>query len=247
MTPKSAPPSTPQVAPPSAGPPLVELRDIHRTYRRGEETVRALRGVSLVVDAGDFLVVTGPSGSGKSTLLHIMAGLDRPSSGDVLLEGHSLSAMSDDDLTLRRRRGIGFIFQFFHLLPTLSATDNVGLPLLLDGLGPDEIRTRAGQALERVGLGHRANHRPREMSGGEQQRVAIARALVIRPSLILADEPTGNLDSASGADILQILRDAPAEYGAAVVLVTHQPDAALPGERTLSMRDGLIEAATVAG
>ena len=228
-------------------PHLVELRDVHRTYRRGDETVRALRGVSLAVDAGDFLVVTGPSGSGKSTLLHIMAGLDRPSAGDVLLEGTSLSAMSDDDLTLRRRRGIGFIFQFFHLLPTLSATDNVGLPLLLDGLGPDEIRTRAGQALERVGLGQRANHRPREMSGGEQQRVAIARALVIRPSLILADEPTGNLDSASGADILQILRDAPAEYGAAVVLVTHQPDAALPGERTLSMRDGLIEAATVAG
>ena len=232
---------------PELTPHLVELRDVHRTYRRGEETVRALRGVSLAVDPGDFLVVTGPSGSGKSTLLHIMAGLDRPSAGDVLLEGTSLSAMSDDDLTLRRRRGIGFIFQFFHLLPTLSATDNVGLPLLLDGLGPDEIRTRAGQALERVGLGHRANHRPREMSGGEQQRVAIARALVIRPSLILADEPTGNLDSASGADILQILRDAPTEYGAAVVLVTHQPDAALPGERTLSMRDGLIEAARVAG
>ena len=237
---------TPELRP-QVTPHLVELRDVHRTYRRGEETVRALRGVSLAVDAGDFLVVTGPSGSGKSTLLHIMAGLDRPSAGDVLLEGTSLSAMSDDDLTLRRRRGIGFIFQFFHLLPTLSATDNVGLPLLLDGLGPDEIRTRAGQALERVGLGHRADHRPREMSGGEQQRVAIARALVIRPSLILADEPTGNLDSASGADILQILRDAPAEYGAAVVLVTHQPDAALPGERTLSMRDGLIEAATVAG
>ena len=238
MTPELTPELTPH---------LVELRDVHRTYRRGEETVRALRGVSLAVDAGDFLVVTGPSGSGKSTLLHIMAGLDRPSAGDVLLEGTSLSAMSDDDLTLRRRRGIGFIFQFFHLLPTLSATDNVGLPLLLDGAGPDEIRTRAGQALERVGLAHRANHRPREMSGGEQQRVAIARALVIRPSLILADEPTGNLDSASGADILQILRDAPAEYGAAVVLVTHQPDAALPGERTLSMRDGLIEAARVAG
>ena len=231
---------------PRPTPHLVELRDVHRTYRRGEETVRALRGVSLAVDAGDFLVVTGPSGSGKSTLLHIMAGLDRPSAGDVLLEGTSLSAMSDDDLTLRRRRGIGFIFQFFHLLPTLSATDNVGLPLLLDGLGGDEIRSRAGEALERVGLGHRRNHRPREMSGGEQQRVAIARALVIRPSLILADEPTGNLDSASGADILQILRDAPAEYGAAVVLVTHQPDAALPGERTLSMRDGLIEGATVA-
>jgi putative ABC transport system ATP-binding protein len=226
---------------------LVELRDVHRTYHRGEETVNALRGVSLEVDAGDFLVVSGPSGSGKSTLLHIMAGLDRPSNGEVLLEGHPLSAMSDDDLTLRRRRGIGFIFQFFHLLPTLSATDNVGLPLLLDGLGADEIRSRAGQALERVGLGNRTHHRPREMSGGEQQRVAIARALVIRPSLILADEPTGNLDSATGGDILAILRDAPAEYGSAVVLVTHQLDAALPGERTLSMRDGLVEAASVAG
>ena len=226
---------------------LVELRDVHRTYRRGEETVNALRGVSLAVDAGDFLVVTGPSGSGKSTLLHIMAGLDRPSQGDVLLEGTPLSTMSDDDLTLRRRRGIGFIFQFFHLLPTLSATDNVGLPLLLDGLGADEIRSRAEQALDRVGLGHRSYHRPREMSGGEQQRVAIARALVIRPTLILADEPTGNLDSATGADILQILRDAPVEYGSAVVLVTHQPDAALPGERTLAMRDGLVEAASVAG
>ena len=230
-----------------SGPPLVELRDVHRTYHRGDEVVEALRGVSLSVEGGDFLVVTGPSGSGKSTLLHIMAGLDRPSRGEVLLEGTPLSAMSDDELTLRRRRSIGFIFQFFHLLPTLSATDNVGLPLLLDGAAPAEIRRRAEQALEDVGLAHRAGHRPRELSGGEQQRVAIARALVVHPSLILADEPTGNLDSASGADILALLRDAPARYGAAVVLVTHQTDAALPGERTMSMRDGLVEAASIAG
>jgi len=230
-----------------SGAPLVELRDVHRTYHRGDEVVEALRGVSLAVEAGDFLVVTGPSGSGKSTLLHIMAGLDRPSRGEVLLDGTPLSAMSDDELTLRRRRSIGFIFQFFHLLPTLSATDNVGLPLLLDGAAPAEIRRRAEQALGDVGLAHRADHRPRELSGGEQQRVAIARALVVHPSLILADEPTGNLDSASGADILALLRDAPARYGAAVVLVTHQVDAALPGERTLSMRDGLIEAASVTG
>ena len=225
--------------------PLVELRDVHRTYRRGDEKVQALRGVSLTVDPGEFLVVTGPSGSGKSTLLNIMGGLDRPSSGEVLLEGTPLSQMSDDDLTLRRRRRIGFIFQFFHLLPTLSAADNVGLPLLLDGYPTAEVRETAGRALAEVGLSHRAGHRPREMSGGEQQRVAIARALVIRPSLILADEPTGNLDSASGGEILRILREAPVSYGAAVVLVTHQPDAALPGERTLCMRDGLVQAASV--
>ena len=229
------------------GAPLVELRDVSRVYRRGEEIVQALRGVSLTVEGGDFVVVTGRSGSGKSTLLHIMAGLDRPTSGEVLLDGSALASMSDDELTLRRRRSIGFIFQFFHLLPTLAAADNVGLPLLLDGWPAGRIRAEARTALEAVGMAHRAGHLPREMSGGEQQRVAIARALVIRPSLILADEPTGNLDSASGADVLQILRDAPAEYGAAVVLVTHQPDAALPGERTLSMRDGLIDAATVAG
>ena len=226
---------------------LVELRDVARIYRRGDETVQALRGVSLAVDAGDFLVVSGPSGSGKSTLLHVMAGLDRPSSGEVLLDGRPISSMSDDDLTVRRRRQIGFIFQFFHLLPTLSASDNVGLPLLLDGLPAAEIRARATHALDTVGLAHRATHRPREMSGGEQQRVAIARALVIEPRLILADEPTGNLDSASGAEILRILREAPARHGSAVVLVTHQPDAALAGERTLSMRDGLVEAASVAG
>jgi putative ABC transport system ATP-binding protein len=225
--------------------PLVELRDVRRTYRRGDEEVQALRGASLTVDPGELLVVTGPSGSGKSTLLHIMAGIDRPSSGEVLFEGTPLSRMSDDELTLRRRRRIGFIFQFFHLLPTLSAIDNVGLPLLLDGHPTAEVQEEAGRALAEVGLSHRAGHRPREMSGGEQQRVAIARALVIRPSLILADEPTGNLDSASGADILRLLREAPVTYGAAVVLVTHQPDAALPGEHTLSIRDGLVEATSV--
>jgi putative ABC transport system ATP-binding protein len=227
------------------GAPLAELREVTRTYRRGDEPVHALRGVSLAVERGDFVVITGRSGSGKSTLLHILAGLDRPTSGEVLLEGTPLSSMSDDDLTLRRRRSIGFIFQFFHLLPTLDATDNVGLPLLLDGWPAQRIREEARLALEAVGMGHRAGHRPRELSGGEQQRVAIARALVIRPLLILADEPTGNLDSTSGADVMRILREAPEAYGSSVVIVTHQPDATQAGERAVEMRDGLIDAVSV--
>jgi putative ABC transport system ATP-binding protein len=220
---------------------LVELRDVTRAYRRGNEEVRALRGVTLAVERGEFVVVTGPSGSGKSTLLHVMGGLDRPSSGEVLLEGRPVVEMSDDDLTLYRRRSIGFIFQFFHLLPALSAGENVALPMLLDGRSPADVKDEVDEALERVGLGARASHRPREMSGGEQQRVAIARALVNRPSLVLADEPTGNLDSATGAEVLALLRKSALDYGAAVVMVTHDQGAAHAGDRTLTMRDGAVE------
>jgi ABC-type lipoprotein export system ATPase subunit len=221
---------------------LVELRDVTKTYRRGREEVRALRGVSLAVNPAEFVVVTGPSGSGKSTLLHVMGGLDRPTSGEVLLGGTRVQDMTDDDLTLRRRREIGFIFQFFHLLPALSAGENVALPMLLEGRAPASVRGEVEEALARVGLAARAGHRPRELSGGEQQRVAIARALVNRPSLVLADEPTGNLDSETGAEVLALLREASRDYGAAVVMVTHDRQAAMQGERTLVLRDGAVAA-----
>ncbi len=220
--------------------PLIELDGVSREYRRGEEVVHALRDVALAVNPGEFLVVAGPSGSGKSTLLHVMAGLDRPDAGEVRLEGRPLAAMTDDELTLYRRRRMGFVFQFFHLLPTLSAVENTGLPLLLDGVPPAEMKERSLDVLTRLGLGNRAGHRPRELSGGEQQRVAIARALVARPVLLLADEPTGNLDSASGAEVYRILTELPREIGTAVVMVTHDPGAAGMGDRDLHLHDGEI-------
>ncbi len=220
--------------------PLVELADVHRSYVRGGEVVRALRGVSFAVHPAEFVVVTGPSGSGKSTLLHVMAGLDRPSEGEVLLEGRPLRDMPDDDLTLYRRRRLGFIFQFFHLLPTLSAADNVALPLLLDGRPPDEARKIATERLDPLGLADRADHRPREMSGGEQQRVAIARALVTEPALLLADEPTGNLDSESGAEVYRILSDLPRAFGTAIVMVTHDQSARDLGDRAMYLKDGAL-------
>jgi len=222
--------------------PLVGLQDVHRSYTRGDEVVNALRGVSFDVCAGEFVVVTGPSGSGKSTLLHVMAGLDRPNFGEVLLEGRPISKMPDDDLTLYRRRRLGFIFQFFHLLPTLSAVDNVALPLLLDGRPPRDAERTAMERLERLGLGPRAQHRPRELSGGEQQRVAIARALVAEPALLLADEPTGNLDSAAGAEVYDILSGLPGDLGTAIVMVTHDRDAVAHGTRSLRIVDGRLEA-----
>jgi len=220
--------------------PLVCLEDIHRSYERGDEVVHALRGVSFSVERGEFVVVTGPSGSGKSTLLHVMAGLDRPSRGEVRLEGKPISEMPDDELTLYRRRRLGFIFQFFHLLPTLSAVDNVALPLLLDGKPPRDAESVARERLDRLGLTSRAAHRPRELSGGEQQRVAIARALVAQPALLLADEPTGNLDSGSGAAVYEILSGLPESFGTAIVMVTHDREAVAHGTRSLRIVDGRI-------
>jgi len=219
---------------------MISLREVEKRFRLGESEVRALDRVSLDIDRGEFVSVVGPSGSGKSTLLHLMGGLDQPTSGDIRIDGVSLAQMSDDEITIFRRRQIGVVFQFFNLLPTLSAEENVALPLMLDGKPRRQIEPKVAAALERVGLAHRRRHRPDELSGGEMQRVAIARALVIEPTLILADEPTGNLDSATGEQILALICDAHRERGTTVVMVTHDLKAAAVGTRRVQMRDGCV-------
>jgi len=219
---------------------MLAVRDATKSYRQGDAEVKALAGVTLDVATGEFVAIVGPSGSGKSTLLHLMGGLDAPTSGDVLIDGAPISRMTDDEVTIFRRRAIGFVFQFFNLLPTLSAEENVALPLLLDGKRPRDVRDRVTAALDAVGLSHRRGHRPDELSGGEMQRAAIARALVIEPKLILADEPTGNLDSATGEQILELIRQANRDRGATVVMVTHDARAAARGTRLVTMRDGVV-------
>ena len=219
---------------------MLAVRDATKSYRQGDAEVKALAGVTLDVAAGEFVAIVGPSGSGKSTLLHLMGGLDAPTSGDILIDGASIARMSDDEVTIFRRRAIGFVFQFFNLLPTLSAEENVALPLLLDGKRPRDVRDRVASALEAVGLTHRRTHRPDALSGGEMQRAAIARALVIEPKLILADEPTGNLDSATGDQILELIHQANRDRGATVVMVTHDAKAAARGTRVVTMRDGVV-------
>ena len=220
---------------------MIALRDVHKVFRQGEAEVRALAGVSLDIEAGAFVSIMGPSGSGKSTLLHLMGGLDLPTSGEVTLDGSPLSRMSDDEITLLRRRKIGFVFQFFNLLPTYTAEENVALPLLLDGLGRREVRPRVEAALEQVGLSHRRRHRPEELSGGEMQRVAIARALVIDPRVILADEPTGNLDTKTGEQVLDLLGAANRDRHCTIVLVTHDSRAAAHAERLITLKDGIVD------
>jgi putative ABC transport system ATP-binding protein len=227
-------------------PTMIALRGVRKVYGRGETEVCALDGVSLDVPAGQFVAVMGPSGSGKSTLLHLVGGLDQPTAGEIVVAGTSLAGMSDDDITIFRRRRIGFVFQFFNLLPGLTAEENVALPLLLDGRGRRAVEPAVGEALAQVGLAHRRRHRPDELSGGEMQRVAIARALVIEPALILADEPTGNLDSRTGEQILALIRDANRRRGATVLLVTHDGRAASHATRTVTMQDGTIVADTAA-
>jgi putative ABC transport system ATP-binding protein len=216
----------------------VRAIDLTRRYGEGEAAVDALRGVSLEVRPRELVAVMGPSGSGKSTLMHILAGLDKPTSGDVEIDGQSIEKMDDTELTKLRRNSIGFVFQFFNLLPMLTAEENVTLPLAIAGEKPD--REWMDQLLARTGLEERRTHRPSELSGGQQQRVAIARALVSRPAIVFADEPTGNLDSKTSFEILQLMRDSVDTLGQTTVMVTHDPRAAAIADRVLFLADGQI-------
>jgi putative ABC transport system ATP-binding protein len=220
---------------------MMELRNVVKHYLQGKRVVQALRGVSLRIEAGEFVSIMGPSGSGKSTLMHLLGALDTPTAGEVLFQGRALKTLSDRELSLLRRTRIGFIFQFFNLLPTLTAVENVALPLMLAGRRRGRALEPAYAGLERVGLGQRAGHFPDELSGGEMQRVAIARALVIEPEAVICDEPTGNLDSATSKEILELLRSLPEPGRRAVVMVTHDGQAAVYGDRIVHIRDGLID------
>ena len=219
--------------------PVLELVHVGKTYRSGSLEVAALRDVSLTIDQGEMVAISGPSGSGKSTLMHILGCLDVPSSGSFHLAGEDVSSLGEDQLAEVRNRHIGFVFQQFNLLPFLTAWRNVELPLVYAGLERAERRARALDALEQVGLADRADHRPGELSGGQQQRVAVARALVTGPALILADEPTGNLDSASTHDVLDLFQELN-RRGRTVVLITHEPDVAARATRTIQIRDGRV-------
>jgi putative ABC transport system ATP-binding protein len=220
--------------------PVLSLRDVRKTYVMGDLRVDALAGVNLDVYEGEYVALMGPSGSGKSTLMHILGCLDVPTSGTYELAGTDVSHMTETELAEIRNRRIGFVFQGFNLLPTLNAWRNVELPLVYAGMRRDERRVRAAEALDRVGLADRMDHRPGELSGGQQQRVAVARALVTDPSLILADEPTGNLDSRSTADVLGLFEELTGA-GRTIMLITHEPDVAAASQRTVRIRDGLVD------
>ncbi|HLE26466.1 MAG TPA: ABC transporter ATP-binding protein [Anaerolineales bacterium] len=219
---------------------VLEAKQVKKQYQMGEVTVSALGGVSLVVNKGEFVAIMGPSGSGKSTLLHLLGGLDVPSDGEITLAGQPLSRLSDNEITVVRRRKVGFIFQFYNLLPTLTAEENVSLPLLIDGQSLDKHKDKIDRLLALVSLTDRKHHKPDQLSGGQQQRVAIARAFVNDPEIVLADEPTGNLDSRSGTAILELLRKTCDELGATIVMVTHDPRAASFADRVVFLKDGQI-------
>ncbi|MFF2086170.1 ABC transporter ATP-binding protein [Nocardia sp. NPDC058176] len=222
-------------------PPMLELTRVIKQYRIGDETVRALDGVSMRIEAGQFTSIIGPSGSGKSTLLHLLGALDRPDEGSIRFRGTEIGDLDEDRQAAFRLEQVGFVFQFFNLLPTLSAWENVAVPKLLDGTGLRKAKPRALELLDLVGLGDRAQHRPAELSGGQMQRVAVARALIMDPPLILADEPTGNLDSKTGAAILALLGEI-TEQGNSVVMVTHDMGAVAYCDRVITLHDGRIGA-----
>ena len=218
---------------------MIELRGLTRHYKVGDQTVQALQAVSLTIPDGDYLALMGPSGSGKSTLLHLLGCLDRPTSGSYILDGHEVGSLPENDLAAIRSRKIGFVFQFFHLVPRLTAAGNVELPMILAGIRPVERRARVAKALAAVGLTDRAAHRPDQLSGGQRQRVAIARATVMGPSILLADEPTGNLDRASGREIIELIERMNRD-GLTVVVVTHDPEVGGRARHILKLVDGRI-------
>ena len=221
---------------------LVTLKSVARTYRRGSEDVKVLQGIDLTIPKGDFVALMGPSGSGKSTLLNLLGGIDRPDAGSIDFGGAKLEQLSDGKLSAWRARHVGFIFQMYHLLPMLTAAKNVELPLLLTGLSGAERRERVTAALSLVGLADRAQHKPSELSGGQEQRVGIARAIVTDPEILLADEPTGDLDRKAGDQILELLGELNRKFGKTIVMVTHDPHAAARAQRTLHMEDGRVVA-----
>ncbi|HMU26313.1 MAG TPA: ABC transporter ATP-binding protein [Solirubrobacterales bacterium] len=218
--------------------PIVKAVGVERVYGEGQAEVRALDGVDVTFEKGRFTSIMGPSGSGKSTLMHILAGLDKPTAGTVEIEGTDITGLDDGELTQLRRDKLGFVFQFFNLLPVLTAEENILLPLSIARKKPDQ--EWVDQVIDRVGLSDRREHRPSELSGGQQQRVAVARALVTKPAVLFADEPTGNLDSKASEDVLTMLRAAVDEVGQTVIMVTHEPDAAAHGDRLIALRDGKL-------
>jgi putative ABC transport system ATP-binding protein len=219
---------------------VLQASDLVKEYASGRHVVRALDGVDLTLRKGEFIAIMGPSGSGKSTLLHLLGGLDRPTRGRIQLAGKEISHLPDTAATLTRRRNVGFVFQFFNLIPTLSAEENILLPVLIDGKRARAYQQRLDLILQRVGLSDRRQHRPDQLSGGEQQRVALARALITEPSIILADEPTGNLDTRTSSTIMELLQAAAAEFQQAIVMVTHDPRSASYAHRVVFLRDGQV-------
>lgn len=220
---------------------ILEVKNLKKIYGQGNHAVEALSDVSFTIERGQFTSLMGPSGGGKSSLLHLIGGLDRPSQGSVCINHRCLETLTDDQLSAFRRQHLGFIFQFFYLLPTLTALENVALPLLIDGENLKDVSPRAIELLGMIGLSHRINHRPDQLSGGEMQRVAIARALITDPVLIVADEPTGNLDSKTGTMVLELLQTMAREQGHTILMATHDQNAASYGDRLITIRDGRIE------